>query len=315
MIDFDQSTRRGLRRILDQGFPDGTVGQRDIEALALAIYERRYEFGNALPDELKTINLGPYENRLKALAESLPSDAEADLDDHRYYWIESTHTRLDPDHYHPFTGQLPMVRVRMPQSQPKTYRTKIGTVEPDDHLLTTVDEYNEECEEAVGYKTQRVELVTPPRDHDTRFGAISVYMGYRNKTDPNPSNYVLEAGTATGQAKVIYLGTTLDARIYRYGGYKPTPFSCASNSYEGRVSWNDDSPEVLTIKARKIANNKAQSPYIKIEAKFTELNKARSVWPGWLIAEAASIVVFRQMRGLKDGCSHRTSPEEPQDNG
>src|SRR5690606_5291441 len=108
----------------------------------------------------------------------------------------------------------------------------------------------------------RVDLITPPRQ-GVRFGAISVLLGYKKPKDPLPFCYILEAGTATGQPKVLYLGKTIDATINNYAGYQPTPFACPSHAYTGKLSMNGDDPNVLTIRGRPVEAGKSQPVYIQ----------------------------------------------------
>ena len=118
-----------------------------------------------------------------------------------------------------------------------------------------------------------------------------------------PICYILEAGTARGQPKVLFLGKTLDAVINQFSGFKPTPFSSPDNAYTGRLHVEGDNPKQLHIKARKILNGASQPHYMELMISFTEQTTTlRNVWAGVVLAEAALIVWLHQQRGLPDGC-------------
>jgi hypothetical protein len=318
-IQFDPSTRRILQRTLQQAFPDAYVHPRDIEALALALHDGSADPGNEgpLPADLAQLDLRSCATQLDDLArEEVPGGADPeDVTEvpHdgkigvRYYWVEATHARQQPDGYPIFVGKLPMVRVTLPLFQPQTFVTAIGTVEEADHLIATVHEANDKFAGALGYPLQRVDVITPPRQK-LRFGAVSVLLGYRDST-AQPTCYILEAGTATGQAKVLFLGKTLDATINQYTGYQPSPFACSDHAYTGTLSLDQDSPGQLHITARKIVQGVSQPPYMNLTARFTEQTTTiRNIWSGFLMARAAAIVAIRQAKGLPNGCDKPAVP-------
>lgn len=315
-IDLDATTRRILHRALKEAFPDAHVQPADVDATALALYRRADDPRiGGLPSELAQLDLRPYAEQLDALAELTQADAAGGLsavqraqdDVTRYYWIEARHARTHPTGYVPFVGQLAMGRVSLPTSRPETVRTALGTIEPEDHLIATVDEANRKFAGNLGYVLQRVDIVTPLRQ-GLRFGAISVLLGYQDAA-AKPSCYILEAGTATGQPKVLFLGEKLDSTVDRYSGYKPTPFSCPDNAYTGRLLVDGDNPKQLHIKSRKILNNVSQPHYIDVLISFTEqTDTLRNIWAGSVLAEAALIVWLQQQRGLPDGGQKKELP-------
>ena len=315
-IDLDPTTRRTLRRALKQAFPDGHVEPGDVDAAALALYRRQRDSGTeGLPDELAQLDLSPFAPQLDELAQLTGADAEQGLtaveraadDATRYYWVEAHHQRKHPSDYQGFTGRLAMARVSLPSTRPETFRTALGTIEPDDHLLATVDEANQKFATHLSAPLARVDVITPLRQ-GLRFGALSVYLGYYDAEQP-PSCYILEAGVATGQPKVLFLGKSFDAVINQFSGYKPTPFSCSDNAYTGRLHIEGDSPKQLNIKARKILNGKSQPHYMELMISFTEqTDTLKNVWAGVILAEAALIVWLRQQRGLPDGCEKKELP-------
>src|SRR6185436_8601788 len=107
-----------------------------------------------------------------------------------------------------------------------------------DHLVGSVDLVAQKFKEQLGYYPGKVDLVTPARTGITRarFGAIAMYLGYKNATDPGPSFFIFEAGMATGEAKMLYLGKTLDTEILQRSGYDPTAYSSHNNFYRGGVT-------------------------------------------------------------------------------
>lgn len=318
-IDLDPTSSRTLQRALKGAFPDAHVQQSDLDAAALALYRfKREPTTESLPPELARLDLSPYAGQLDELARLtgltgaqaqqgvsvLPRPAD---DATRYYWVEAAHARKQPSHYLPFVGRLAMARVTLPLSTPETFRTALGTIEPADHLLATVQEANQKFARNLDAPLARVDVITPLRQ-GPRFGALSIYVGYRDATQ-GPSCYILEAGTATGQPKVLFLGATLDATINQYSGYKPTPFSCPDNAYWARIHFEGDSPKQLHIKARKLANNVSQPHYMELMISFTEQTAGlRNIWAGAVLAEAALIVWVRQQRGLQDGCEKKELP-------
>src|SRR4029077_8046228 len=107
-----------------------------------------------------------------------------------------------------------------------------------DHLLGSVDLVAGKYGGAdyLGYRPPRIDLITPARAANTRFGAIAVYLGYRNKADRGPSFYLLEAGTATGDAKMIYFSPSMKPITSVTSYYLPTPFVTMRNTYSGGLT-------------------------------------------------------------------------------
>jgi hypothetical protein len=303
MIRFDAATRVKLYSALKGAFPDSRPSDPDLVALSVCLDRARAQ-GEALPSELQAIDLKPYAAELKASAQALDlasvettTAPRTSLDKARYYWVESKHSRLSPGGFDPFVGELAMVRVTLPKDRGKTFNTAIGKILPADHLIDTVLEANQKYARFLEAPLGRVDLITPPRQ-GVRFGAISILLGYKTPRAARPFCYILEAGTATGQPKVLYLGKTMDATINAYSGYQPTAFSCPSHAYTGKLTLNGDDPKLLTIRARAIDDGKSQPAYIQIDASFlAQSGDIKTIWPGFLIARAASIVFARQHAG------------------
>ncbi|HEX3139939.1 MAG TPA: hypothetical protein VHQ87_07785, partial [Rhizobacter sp.] len=228
MIKFDKKTQAQLYQAIKTSFPDAQVGPADLVALAVCIQQGQVAENGAIPQELQ-IDLGAYKEKLDAVLAGLPGAQKytvprASVDKTRYYWIHATHNRMTPQGFSPFTGELAMARVSLPTMTPGKISTAIGSIEPSDHLIDTVFEANQKYAKNLGYQLERLDCITPTRQ-GVRFGAVSVLLGYKKKNDPLPSCYILEAGTATGQPKVLYLGKTIGATINAYSGYQPSPFA------------------------------------------------------------------------------------------
>lgn len=303
MITFDKQTRSQLYQAIKTSFPDAQVGPADLVALALCIQQGQASDGQQnVPSEFSNIDLTPYKAKLDAVRGQLPEGAKytvprASVDKTRYYWAQATHKRETPNGFEPFVGELAMARVSLPPTTPGRINTAIGTIEPADHLIDTVFEANQKYAKNLGYSLERVDCITPTRQ-GVRFGAVSVLLGYRKKKDPLPSCYILEAGTATGQPKVLYLGLTIGSTINAYSGYQPTPFACPSHAYLGTFTMNGDEPKNLHISSRTVTGGVSQQPYIDVSIDFTlQTGAISSIWPGFLIARAASIVLVRKMSG------------------
>lgn len=315
-IQLDPGTRRLLQQKLREAFPDAHVNPGDVEALALALHQgKAAPGGEALPPELRGLDFSGCAAQLDQLArDAMPQGGDVQRfvrppgDGLRYYWVEAVHARQHPHGLPPFVGELAMLRVTLPERVPAEVATAIGNFEPEDHLIATLLEANEKFQGPLGYPLQRVDVISPARQ-GLRFGAISVMLGYRDASQV-PSCYILEAGTATGQAKVVFLGKTLATKINQYSGYRPTPFACSDNAYTGTLALQGDSPGDLHVTARKILNGKSQPAYMDLRAHFIEQTDAiRNIWAGVLIARAALIVLGRQALGIPDGCEKKELPE------
>ena len=299
-----------LKAKLKKAFPDARIDDSDVEGFALALQRRAPEGGEAPIDPTP---LAAYRAQLDALADSsAPVGLDAQgrsrvarmADSSEYYWALATHSRHtdEPQRFDPFQGKLAMVRVTLPEREPRRFSSRIGTVEPGDHLIATVYQANDKFAAHVGYPMQRVDLITPPRQL-LRFGAISVLLGYQ-RADALPTCYMLEAGTAIGEPRVLFLGKTLTSTINRRSGYKPTEFSCSDNAYTGQLTVEGREPKRLVVTARDIIGNTSAKPYITVDVQFQKQTGSEidSIWPGWLIARAALIVEARSRAGLVNTC-------------
>lgn len=184
-----------------------------------------------------------------------------------------------------FVGHLPTVRVALPQAldyQNTSVSTQIGQVDfARDHLAGSVELFSKLFSPDLGYTPARVDLITPARELEVRFAAVAIYLGYRNATDTTPSCYVLEAGLATGQAAMLYLGKTMDTVIVQPSGYLPTPFASPDNTYTGQLTMLGNEPGTLVIRA-----NAPNLPfYIEVEVNYESVTSDDTL-PIFLTVEA-----------------------------
>jgi hypothetical protein len=170
---------------------------------------------------------------------------------------------------------LPVVRVPLPNDffdAPGPVRqTKIGVVDlKNDHILGSLEAIkNHDFGTKLPFVPGHVELITPARTGplNWRFGAIAAYLCYRHKDDPTPSFYILEAGMATGEAKEVYLGQSMDEPIKHHrSGYHPTAYSGPDNTYSGQIQVLGNEPTRLWIQATPPGK---QDYYIQVTVLYT----------------------------------------------
>jgi hypothetical protein len=211
------------------------------------------------------------------------------------FLAQAVHQRVHPmDSAQPFQsaflGELPTVRVPLPWALDylnTQVSTAIGSIDfARDHLAGSVELMARLYAAELGYAPARVDLITPARQDCVRFGAIAVYLGYRNATDTAPSFYVLEAGLATGQAAMLYLGKSMDTTIILPGAYQPTPFSSPNNVYTGQLQVVNDQPVQLIIRA----NTPGLPYYIDVVIDYKPVVVAPDISPLALTLEAIARV-------------------------
>ena len=140
-----------------------------------------------------------------------------------------------------------------------------------DHLLGSIDLLASKYAgaEYLGYRPERVDLITPARVAGSRFGAIAVYLGYKKKADKAPSFYMFEAGTASGDAKMIYFSPSFAPIKNATSYYLPTPFVSMRNTYSGYVKMrpapDEDEPEKLFVESRAVGE---QDPYFTVTVSY-----------------------------------------------
>jgi hypothetical protein len=296
-IEFTDADRKKLRTRMRKAFPDSPADDTAVESFAVAAWLVKTpitgvdlaKYGPAIDARAKALGLTTQSN---GIGTEVRAKAMTAVPAVRYYRVSATHDREMPD-FMPFTGHLNMVRVTLPESQPKTFKTRVGEVIARDHLMASVAEVRRKYGGVMG-PIQRVDLITPPRLGNVRFGAISAFLGYR-QGDTQPSFYVLEAGTATGEPKVLYEAPSFGTVLLEFSGYKPTPFADQKHIYTAKLTRMGDSPDILRITGHK---DQSSPPYIKLTVKFEETSNPVPIWPGMHLLQAASIVIARQLAGV-----------------
>lgn len=205
-----------------------------------------------------------------------------------------------------FMGNLPVVRVVLPPKLTGTGEDVISTPLGEvylggDHLVGSLElvarKYADRAH--LGYAPERVDLITPARLNGARFGAIAMYLGYRHANDPSPSFYLLEAGTAFGEAKMLYFGKTLDTTIVQPTWYNPTPYSSRNNTYRGSIRVDGVDPVHLHVQSFEVGR---KSPYIEVSVNYERVTSLSVPWPGDLtLAAAQRIALIGQTMGVPSG--------------
>jgi hypothetical protein len=215
------------------------------------------------------------------------------------YMAHATHERMrrmttNAPMLSAFTGDLPVVRVALPERLTGTRADVIATPLGDvhlsgDHLVGSIELVASKYADAahLGYTPARVDLVTPARLTGTRFSAIALYLGYRSLRDARPSFYLLEAGTATGEAKMLYFGKTIDTKIVQTSWYLPTPYASPNNTYHGQLKVDGSDPSHLFVQSYEPAH---ENPYVQVSVQYEKVTSLAVPWPGDLTLEAAKRV-------------------------
>lgn len=196
-----------------------------------------------------------------------------------------------------FVLPLPVVRVRLPATltaENAVIETAIGDVDLlKDHLYGSVDQIAAKYggSDYFGARPARVDLLTPARSVGWRFGAMAVYLGYRKADDRAPSFYMLEAGTATGEAKMIYFSPNMGLISNVTSYYLPTPFVTMDNTYSGGVTMsaapNEDEPQTLLVESRSPGQ---KDPYITVTVTYKRARTLELAMPIELTADAGARV-------------------------
>jgi hypothetical protein len=227
------------------------------------------------------------------------------------YMAHATHTRTaridtEAPMQSEFVGHVPMVRVGLPPKLTKTkddaLDTPIGTVYLDgDHLVGSIELIAEKYADAdhLGYTPARVDLITPPRLDGSRFGAIAVYLGYREISAPEPSFFLFEAGTATGDAKMLFFGKTMDTVITQQSWYEPTPFSKEDTIYRGGMRAEGGDPAFMWIQATQGGHGRH---YMEIKCTYERMDAMTLCGPIDLTLQAAArVALIGKTMGVPSG--------------
>lgn len=288
-----------IRNALKQAFPGAEVNDQVILGVA---------------EVLRTRHTGPVASPAAGVPaiEKAPLSKHVHEKDHRLYLGQADHHRVRsaPPAAQPMQSEfmlaLPMVRVSLPDKLTKdnaTISTEIGDVDlVNDHLLGSIDLINEKYggAEYLAERPARVDLITPARAAGSRFGAIAVYLGYRKKTDRGPSFYLLEAGAATGAAKMIYFSPDMKPITNATSYYLPTPFVSMRNTYTGGITMkpapSEDEPDRLIVESRVPGE---KDPYITVTVTYQRTPELDLPLPVEILADAgARVSLIAQTMGM-----------------
>lgn len=229
--------------------------------------------------------------------------------DFSYYLANATHTRTDAPHSS-FTGRLPVVRYQLPQKGTRAdapvISTPAGELLPQDRLLTSIDTLWERFgkDKKLTFKRpKRVDVIAPPRLSGARFAAISLYLCYAKANDRGPSFYVLEAGLATGQARMLYLGRTMDGTLMYQTQYNPTAFSRPAHWYTGKLDMDMADPgEPFRLTVRVFENRPPTDQYLAVTVIYSKRSSPAMTNPFLLtIAAGARVQAIADALGVPSG--------------
>ncbi|HJL15165.1 MAG TPA: hypothetical protein RMH99_05890 [Sandaracinaceae bacterium LLY-WYZ-13_1] len=270
-----------MRAALKACFPEGAEGPIDDEVVDELFRIAKHE-GKA--EALRDADLDPPRKRAAAKKTVTKPPAEKIS----FYVAHAKHTRTAAP-WSEFTEELPLVRVALPGKgvahELPPIETEAGDVLPNDRLFGSIQELWNRYGATLGVsqKPKRVDLITPPRFWDRRFGAIAVYLGYANAGDPAPSFYVLEAGRGSGQPAQSYVAPTMDTTIVERTDYRPTPFSSPSHTYRGKLTMRDDAPgepEHLRIEVfRQNLQGSLSDRYVDVSVDYEPRAEPDTTWP------------------------------------
>jgi hypothetical protein len=280
-----------VKRALSHAFPQANVTDDVANALVQVLLQER--------------KLGPAGASGATARERAPLQRTVHEKDHRLYLGDANHHRVKgmppaaAGMESEFTMALPMVRVTLPETLEAgaaPLATELGDVDLSrDHLLGSVDLVAAKYGAApyLGYRPARVDLITPARLANGRFGAMAVYLGYRARGDRAPSFYMLEAGTATGDARMIYFSPDLKPITSVTSNYLPTPFVTMRNTYSGGLTLApapaEDEPAELVVRSYTPG---AKEPYITVTVKYKRVTTLDLPLPIELTADAGARVAL-----------------------
>lgn len=268
------------------------VNRAEVQAALKALFPSSSVDEGTTDAVLSLLQKGPAAALGARLAESDPTIS--------YYMANADHKRSRGTNSQ-FIGHLPLVRVRLPETGTlfgddvvPNISTAIGIMLPNDRKIASV----EMAEQLTGQSFARVDLLTPVRSSPkgARFGAVATYLGYAQVTDPAPTSFILEAGTATGEAMVLFASQGMNPIINQQTQYQPTPFSKPTNWYSGWLTMNandPNEPETLVVTSTDTSTDPndpdvGQTPYIQITLSYQKLAAPPSYNPTLIILEAAA---------------------------
>jgi hypothetical protein len=216
-----------------------------------------------------------------------------------------------------FVGQLPVVRYTLPatgdfDTQPvPTINTAIGDLVPADRKIASVQMLAQFTDQTA----QRVEILTAPRAPglNARFAAVALYLCYAQATDGVPSFYILEAGTATGDSRVLFVSRGMANIVNQQTSYQPTPFSKWTNYYTGSLTMAATSPGepyqviVQSTDTSGDGPDAGQTPYIEVTLTYQKLAGPQDYGPqgydpvGLTLQAAARVGLIGKAIGVDPG--------------
>lgn len=288
-----------IRRTLQKSFPSAEATDEAVAGVVAVLIAQKSRFSRAGVTSSKPQEKAPIERHVRE-------------GEHPLYLGHADHHRIKgmPPSSKPMQSQfsmaLPMVRVHLPEKlegDNPVINTAIGEVYLGrDHLLGSVDLLASKYAgaEYLGYRPERVDLITPARAAGSRFGAIAVYLGYRKKADKAPSFYMFEAGTASGDAKMIYFSPSFAPIKNATSYYLPTPFVSMRNTYSGYVKMrpapDEDEPEKLFVESRAVGE---QDPYLTVTVSYERQKEMDVPIPAELLVDAgARVSLIAKTMGL-----------------
>jgi hypothetical protein len=226
---------------------------------------------------------------------------------HTTYRLHATHSRTQPIES-TFTGECQSVRVSLPQSKPDPdsyIGTYIGRVEASDHLLFSIDEVRTAYQLRHGMPPaiERVDLITGARFMGRRFSPVSCYMAYADANAPgSPAFFILEAGSATGKPKALYVARDMETVLHDQSAFAFTPLSCAANWYKGGLRVEPDGhPKTMYLTSAQERDGSHE--YFSLEVRYAiERKPKRVISPLNLQIEAAMrVFAIAQQAGCELG--------------
>jgi hypothetical protein len=299
----EEKQRSTVRTALTRAFPRATVTSKVLDGIVRLLLYR----GSGPNHDGSGREVAPISKRVKER-------------EHRLYLGDAIHYRVKglPPASEPMLSEfmmtVPMVRVSLPQQLDRKdakVQTEVGVVDLSaDHLLGSIALITEKygSPQYLGYRPARVDLITPARRSGSRFAAIAVYLGYRAATDRTPSFYLLEAGTATGEAKMIYFSPNMKPIPSVTSYYLPTPFVSLRNTYSGvmtmRAAPQEDEPDRLVVRSYAVGQ---KEPYITVSVKYQRAPVLDLPAPIEITADAgARVALIARTMGLSSAVELQT---------
>lgn len=222
-----------------------------------------------------------------------------------YYVAHAKHER-DGAGAHAFVGVLPMVRLRLPDTEPADVATAFGIVFAGDHKVHTRALVQQKYGDYLDFEVATVYLTTPARYLGARFGAIATYElfdvhGLRR-------GWILEAGMATGEAVMLYCSPS-GLPITRKAQYWPTPFSSGEHYYRGEASFDEAGPARLTVAVCSPEELVRRAAHVTVTVHYEPAEDPSPLFPSKLTAEAGlRVAAIAVARGTDNPLFHLLAP-------